>query len=92
MNAGIANGEDNLDHGIESLNLPSGEICAGVETEAVFAFGNVSCRDEIEQAAIGIGGTLSDKAPAVTCFHFERDAYALSGTPERCVENVRGNR
>ena len=48
-------------------------------------------RDEIKQASIGIGGTLSDKAPAVACFHFERDAYALSGAAERGVEDVRGD-
>ena len=92
MNAGIANVKNNFDYWIETLNLPPGEICAGIKSQAIFALGNVTRSDEIKQAAVGVCETLADQPPAVARFHLECHADALSGTPERCVENMRGNR
>jgi hypothetical protein len=53
MNAGIANVENNFDYWIETLNLPPGEICAGIKSQAIFALGNVTRSDEIKQASVG---------------------------------------
>ncbi len=82
MIRGVTNVKNNLDEWIETLDVTRGEICAGIESQAVLALGDASGRNKIGQASIGIRETLSERPPAFTGLHFQRDAYSLSGAAE----------